>query len=302
MNDINNALASNYLLVSHTINKWSGKKTDRKASDEIISGAHAVHNAGRFVKDALAGANNELKVASAALDAVRAYIYTNTLPYSSATSGSLKGDRLLPTMRSMEFIATVDKLAAEAELRCDEFAAVYDQRVQQAISNLGTLANQDDYPSKDAVRASFGFVADYTPVPSTADYARLQIPAELADKFAESMVEKERVIMDNALGDLRKRLLQEVERVAKTLGNHFERGGVKSPIGKNLINNVRTLIGILSDTSFTENPQLDKLVGAIEKRLCGHTVEQLRASPTLAGTVSKDAKKIITAIDGIEWF
>lgn len=302
MNDINNALSSNYLLVSHTINKWSGKKTDRKASDEIISGAHAVHNAGRFVKDALAGANAELKVASAALDAVRAYIYANTLPYSSATSGSLKGDRLLPTMRSMEFIATVDKLSAEAELRCDEFAAVYDQRVTEAIANLGTLANQADYPSKDEVRAAFGFTSDYTPVPDTGDYSRLQIPAELAEKFSASMVEKERIVMDNALGDLRKRLLQEVERVAKTLGNHYERGGVKSPIGKNLINNVRTLVGILNDTTFTENAQLDKLVGAIEKRLCGHTVEQLRASPTLAGNVAKDAVQISKVISAIEWF
>ena len=303
--ELGNALSSNYLLVSHSINKWSGQRVDRKATDAVISGAHATGNAGKFVKNALAGADKELKEASSAYDAIRTYIYSHTLPYSNATSGALKGDRLLPTVRSMEFIAEVDKLVAIADARRDDFAKVYPQRVQQAISNLAGLASADDYPDVSAVTGAFGFNVIYEPVPSVEDFSRLSVPAELADQFAESVREKQEIVMHNALSDLRKRLLLELERVAKALAKRYETAdsdGKKAPIGKNLISNVKTLVGILNDVTFAENPQLQKLSQAINNHLCVHTVEQLKANPSLAGQVSKKATRIVEAVNNMEWY
>ena len=303
--EISNALSSNYLLVSHAINKWSGQRIDRQATDAVITGAHATSNAGKFVKNALAGADKELKEASAAYDSIRSYIYNHTLPYSNAASGPLKGDRLLPTTRSFEFIAEVDKLLAIAQQRTQDFGVVYPARVQQALNNLGGLGSLDDYPDASAVIGSFGFNVTYEPVPSVSDFSRLSIPAEMAETFAESVRQKQEIVMQNALSDLRKRLLMELERVAKVLAKRYEtadKDAKVSGIGKNLISNVKTLVGILNDVSFAENPQLKKLSQAIEDHLCVHTVEQLKANPVLAGAVSKKAKRIVEAVNGMTWY
>lgn len=303
--EMSNALSSNYLLVGHTINKWSGQRVDRKATDEVITNQHATASAGKFVKNALAGADAELKDTIAAYVAIRSYIYANTLPYSNATTGALKGDRLLPTRRSMEFIAEVDKLTHIADQRRAEFGAVYAQRVQQAIANLGGLANVDDYPDVSAVMGQFGFSITYEPVPNVADLSRLSVPAELADQFAESIRQKQEQVMHNALADLRKRLLVELERVASVLAKRVDtvdKDGKQSSIGKNLIANVKTLVSILNDVSFAENPQLQKLATAIDQHLCVHTVAQLKANPVLAGDVAKKAQKIVTAVTNMEWY
>jgi hypothetical protein len=58
---LNDALASNYLLVSFALRSYSGKVTDKTASNEVIANKGATRDSGKFVKNLLAGADGELK-------------------------------------------------------------------------------------------------------------------------------------------------------------------------------------------------------------------------------------------------
>ena len=58
---LNDALAANYMLVDLDVKSWSGNKTDREASSELIAAKGATKDSGRFVKYLFASADAELQ-------------------------------------------------------------------------------------------------------------------------------------------------------------------------------------------------------------------------------------------------
>jgi hypothetical protein len=135
--ELNDALAANYMLVSLSIRTWSGKRTDRGATDEVIQQKHAVKDSGAFVKKLLASADSELKDVHAAANGIRSFLYTSTLPWTQNTGGANRGDRLVPTAKAMEFLRDTAALKRQYDGAVMTLKGVWDERVTQACTNLG---------------------------------------------------------------------------------------------------------------------------------------------------------------------
>ncbi len=287
--DIGNTLTGSFLLVDLTMRCFSGFKKDSRASNEVTANADAISNAAKVTKDLLAGARIELKAVVAAQGHIRSFLYRETLPWSAAADGDKAGARLLAAKKSLSFLAEYKTLVVTYEAARDAFLGVYDLRRQQAMVNLGGLADAQDYPTASRITDSFSVDMSLMPVPAATDFSRLTLPVELTQALAKRISSQQLSAMKNAVDDLRGRIKDELARMVKQLGDFADNG--KGRLYGSLVGNMRGLVGLLRDSNIDDDTKLDDLAADLDTCLL-HSIDTLRASPALARDVSVKALKI----------
>jgi hypothetical protein len=289
--EINSALASNYMLVDMQLRSQSFKRVDRGASDELLAAKGSTRDGGAFVKNLLASAGQELKAVHQMGNALRTFVYTHTLPWSSS-DGAKRGDRIVATVKAMGFLTELNSLKREYDRSVLALAAVWDQRVQEAQHNLGALADPGDYPTASQLPSMFSMSVDLKPIPAVSDFSRLNIPAELAQALQARSAASEAVYMANAMNDLRDRFVEELTRMHKQLSKHG--AGEKTRLYDSLVTNLQTLVDMAEHMNLTGNAKLDELVEKIKYSLLGRPVEAYKEDLPLAATTADIAKSLAT--------
>lgn len=292
-------ITSNFLLIQFGSGAASFSKTDKVASSKVISDANAISDSGKFIKKLLAGSDKELKELNSAIGDMRTYVYYHTVPWTHS-EGKKRGPRLLPTARSFDFLKGYKELQDKYNIALQEFANVYDQRVTEALSNLGTLANGAEYPSREEMMGRYFVSLDIEPLPESADFSRLNIPAEMAQMLGDKMVAKQSKAMENVMDDLKKRTLEVVERMATQLGKVGR--GEKTNLYKSLVSNVQMIAGMLRSCNVTGDDSINQLADNIEDKLCQYDTAQLKNSVSKAKEVSEAATQIVGDIDADIYF
>ena len=290
--NLGDMLAGNFLLASLNVRIWSGKKTDKNATQELLADKGAIANAASVVKVLLAGNDAKLKETAAAFTRIRTFFYENTSPWTTSSIGAMKGDRLVSTVTSITFLGDFARLKKEAEKVLLEFLNEYDKAVANAAVSLGALYDASQYPTKQQVAGLFSASMDLRPIPETADFDRLQnVPAELATGLKdlyERNVEKQ---MDNALSDVQKRLLSELERMDTQLSKVAK--GEKTRLFKSMTGNLKHLVGMARSINFTQNTEIEAIAKTIEDHLLAHEVDDYKDNASLARANANIAKGII---------
>lgn len=290
---LNEALAANYMLVDLEIRSWSGRSTDRSASDEVIVNRSAVKGSGKFIKNLFAGADAELKDVGKKAQMVREFVYSHTLPFSANSEGAKRGARLLAATNSIEFLRELNDVKREYDTSVAALAAVWDARKAQSIINLGGLADVTDYPDTADVVGLFGIVVALNPVPSQNDFQRINIPAPLAKALGQRHAEAAQLHVDVALGELKERLLECVGRMSTQLGKAGN--GEKTRLYDSLVSNLQSLVGLTRSMNVVNNPGITELADRIERELLANPVDVFRASPAKAAEVANAAVEIAKA-------
>jgi hypothetical protein len=153
------------LIISLNISQWSGRKFDRKATNEVNEN-HKTQNAGRFNKILVDQA--AIKTIASASAKVRAAHTKMTLPWGN------NGDRLLPSVKFMDYMTELNGFLMEFNQSVNDFLSGYVESIDEARTRLKDLYNPYDYPSEAEMKAKFGYKLDYQPLPSLDDF-RLQM-------------------------------------------------------------------------------------------------------------------------------
>lgn len=287
--ELSNALASNYVLVDLQLRSWSGKATDRGASDELIASKGAVRDSGAFVKSLLASAGKELKDVHTMGNALRTFVYNNTLPWS-ASDGAKRGERVLATTKAIPFLTDLNALKKERDNAVLTLVSVWDQRVAQAMQNLGSLADPGDYPASSEVAALFAVSVDLKPIPAISDFTRLNIPAELSEALSARHEQAAQIQVANAMNDMRDRFIDELTRIEKQMTKVA--AGEKTRLYDTLITNMQVLVDMAGHMNLTNNPKLDELVERIKARVVMRPVAAYKDNVALAAELAADAKNL----------
>lgn len=297
-NQLGDALSANYMLVDLQLRSWSGKRTDRGASDELLAQKQATKDGGAFVKNLLASAGQELKEVHTMGNALRTFVYNSTLPWSSS-DGSKRGERMISTKKAMTFLNDLASLKREYDRAVVSLVTVWDQRVAEAVTNLGALGNPGEYPSAAGLPAMFAVSVDLKPIPAVSDFSRLNVPAELADALGQRHAADAETRVANAMGDLRDRFIAELERIERQLSKHGREE--KTRLHDSLAGNMQSLVEMAKFMNITGNERLDDLVARIEQTLF-RPVEAYRNSPSLAAQVAEEAKALaVEAAEAAIW-
>lgn len=245
---LGNALAANYLLVELSVSRWQATKTDKRASADTIARNHAARDAGRFVKNLLAGADAELRQLNSVLDRLRAHVYDSTAPWAAGDGAQLRGPRLLSVTRAPAFLAEHAALKAESDSALAAFLSAYPAARARAMSALNGLGNATDYPEPEALAARYNVAMSVEPLPAASDYSRASLPADMAAAFADQLAAAQAKKLQTAQADVIDRATEHLTRIATQLAK-LDDADAAPRLHQSLIDSGRALAGLLRDTA-----------------------------------------------------
>jgi hypothetical protein len=257
-------IATKAMLVDLRVSQWTARKIDRKATSEVAANHQLAQNQGTYYKSLIDG--SALETVQKVVRSARDYHYRCTLPWSDA------GPRALSSMGYFDYMQRIGEFKTEFDNAVAQLLGDYPLHRQEAKRLLGTLFNEDDYPTADVLAGKFDFRLNVLPLPCAGDF-RVEIGE---DELARVQAEIERTTtatLTSAVGDA-------YQRVAKVLEAFIDRLAKPETVFRDsLVENARDLAEVLPSLNLTADPQLDVIAKRLSQHLCQHEPDRLRTDP-----------------------
>ena len=273
-------LASSCIQIDFSAGTWTGRKLDRKASDEVEIQNRA-HPRMANVHKKLLGDCQELIAIRKFVGNVRNSHYRMTLPWSDM------GLRIIPTTKYFDYHKQMTEYQNEFYTMLDKFLGVYDWAVIQAETTLGDMFNKNDYPSVDTLRAKFNWRLSYIPMPDAGDF-RVDIGNEQADAIREQCAEYYSTMFHQAIQEIAEPLKNMSERL------DYSNGEDKKVFRDTHVSNGTTAIDLLGVTT---DPKFVKIKQELDHAFTGITPDALREDPYLRRTTKQAVDNAIASLD-----
>lgn len=273
-------LASSCIQIDFSAGTWTGRKLDRKASDEVEIQNRA-HPRMANVHKKLLGDCQELIAIRKFVGNVRNSHYRMTLPWSDM------GLRIIPTTKYFDYHKQMTEYQNEFYTMLDKFLGVYDWAVIQAETTLGDMFNKNDYPTADTLRGKFNWRLSYIPMPDAGDF-RVDIGNEQADAIREQCAEYYSTMFHQAIQEIAEPLKNMSERL------DYSNGEDKKVFRDTLVSNVVTAIDLLGVTT---DPKFVKIKQELDHAFTGITPDALREDPYLRRTTKQAVDNAIASLD-----
>jgi hypothetical protein len=275
-------ISNSAMLVDLNISVWTGRKMDKKVSEEVDASKGTKARAGNYHKKLLAG-TDKLEKIQKIVSAVRTWNYNNTLPWSDG------GSRLLPMKNFFAYKATLNNFEQQYNQAVDEFLQEYPQLVSTSAFTLGNLFDRGEYPDADSLRGKFGFKYVFCPVPDAGDFridVEEQAKAELQQQYKSYYETKLAEAMKDAWTRLHDTLKHLSDRMDYTDEN-------KKKFWDSTITNATELCGLLTSLNVTNDPKLEEARQKLEKALAGVEPEDIRESEAIRSNVKSKVDEIL---------
>ena len=269
------------MLVDLNISVWTGRKMDRKVSEEIDAskGTHA--RAGNYHKKLLAG-TQKLDELQKLVSGIRTWHYEQTLPWSDG------GSRLLPMANFFDYKATLNDWEKQFEECVNEFLVEYPTLVSAAAFQLGDLFSSDEYPDVHKLQDKFKFKSVFLPVPSAGDF-RIDVgdtyKEELKAQYEKFYEERVNTAMQDAWDRLHDCLNKMSDKLA---------GQDKQIFRDSLVDNAVEMCELLTRLNVTNDSKLESCRKKLESALVGVDAMDLRKDDELRLDVKSKVDEILS--------
>ena len=275
-------IGSNAMLVDLNISVWTGRKMDKKVSEEVDASKGTKARAGNYHKKLMAG-SNKLENIQKIVTAVRAWNYQQTLPWSDG------GSRLLPMKNFFNYKETLNNFENQFTRAVDEFIEEYPQLVSSSAFTLGDLFDRGEYPTADSLKDKFKFKFVFSPVPDAGDF-RIEVEdsakAELEQQYKSYYEQK----LADAMADAWTRLHETLTHISERLDYTDEN---KKKFWDSTITNATELCSLLSNLNVTNDPKLEDARQKLEKALVGIEPSDVRESEAIRSSVKSKVDAIL---------
>lgn len=279
-------LSTRAMLVSLNISQWTAKKRDKKVSDEVAEKHSASKDAGRYDKHLVA--RDCLAEITAIVSQMRTVHYALTLPW---------GENGLRILSSQGFVHYTDKMRVLRQrfgVAADKFASEYPRYVAQSEALLGSLRDENDYPSADDIRSRFDAKINFYPIPESGDF-RVQMSNENTNQIRETLQKENRVLLTDAVREIVERLHQTASKLVNTLANGE---GEKSPrFHDSLVTNVLELLETIPMLNLTEDQDITDFSNELRIHLNGVDAQNLRESAPLRTETAKNVSSVVRKME-----
>ena len=181
---------------------WSGAKTDKQASKEVLDSHAAARDSGRFIKQMVD------KTAIAAITKVqqraRSTLNGMSLPWAD-------GSRLISPVKFQDWASQFRVIEEDFRHAIDDLVANYTALKQQARHKLGTLFKEEDYPSVEELRGMFDL--DYSTMLISLDTDASGVLSDFRDAVAAKAEGALRTAAAEAARSGIKRLVEAVQKL-----------------------------------------------------------------------------------------
>lgn len=286
------SISSAAMLVELSIGTWTGRKLDKRASQDVTS----QNNAAKGV----ANVSKKLLGDCAELDAVQKFVAnTRNVHYACTMPWSDTGLRLLPTKQYFKYQQELTALQNEFTRLVNVFLDAYDWEIQSAQLKLGALFNADEYPTRDALAGRFRFRVNYMPLPDAGDFRvdiESQAKQELASQY-ESFYSKQ---FEQAMADVWQRAYDAISKMSERLD--YGDNANKKVFRDSLVENMHEIIELLEVCNVTGDDTMQQAQRKLRDALQGVTPDALREDAYLRAATKRqvdEVKQIINNLPGL---
>ena len=283
------SISSSSMLVELSIGTWTGRKLDKRASQDVTAQNNAVKG--------VANVNKKLLGDCAELDAVQKFAanarnvhYACTMPWSDT------GLRLLPTKQYFKYHSEMTALQNEFERLVKLFIEAYDWEIQNAQLKLGALFNPDEYPSADSLTGRFKFRMNYMPLPDAGDF-RVDIEAETKQALASQYESYYAKQFESAMADVWQRAYDAVAKMSERLD--YSDSTNKKVFRDSLVENMHGIIDLLEVCNVTGDQTMADAQRRLSSALQGVTPDALREDAYLRAETKRKVDEVKTIIDNL---
>lgn len=275
------------MLVSLSIGLFNPKRTDRTVTREVLISKNAVSNAGAFVKNILP--EEALKPIQSEANALRAWAYTQTLPWSDDAV------RLLPVTQWDVFTDQLRARIASFDSLVDHFCANYEAHRDKAILQLGALADPKDYPPLSEVRSRFYIKVNYTPMPDSRDFRLDDMPDEAMSELRAQSDLRVAEAVNEARNDLYRRLSERLVHIVKRMNEvSAKREGTR--IRPSMLSNLGELCQLIPSLNITKDQELEDLRQRVMRDIIPFDIEDIRDNEDTRKDLRNKAAGILAAM------
>jgi hypothetical protein len=280
-------LSSSALIVNVSISVWTGRKLDKRVSEEVDQQNSTKTRAGNYHKNLLAGSGKLLDITKVA-NAIRSWMYTVTQPWGD------NGDRVLNMSHFAEFKDRLADYETQFATSVNSFLNDYDTLVAAAAFQLGDLFNREDYPTRETIESKFGFRYSMIPLPQAGDF-RVDIGEEglkqLQDQYEAVLQQR----VTGAMTEAWERLHDCLSRMSERLADSED--GKRKIFRDSLVENAIEICGLLKSFNITNDTRMDEMRKQLEDAMRGVDADSLRDSDSLREQTKRKVDNILSKFD-----
>lgn len=280
-------LTKTAMLAYVSISVWSARKLDKKQTIKTVTDAGATSDGARVNKHLLASADSLLRDVQRKANEIRNYVDANTLPWDDA------GNRLVSNDRALLVVGEINKLNAEFNDAVDAFVQEYPVLRAQALHNLGDMANDEDYPQPDVVRAKFSMKLSFNPLPTGFGDIRVGMTETQAKAWQSHFEGNVKAQMQTAIKSAWERLRENLQRYSDRLKLKDDGSGKMEIFRDTMVSSLRETVALLSSLNVFNDPELDRITTRVSRDIASFDPDALRTSVATAVSVKSEADAIL---------
>ncbi len=285
-------LSSSAILIDFSVSQWTGRKLDKRASEEVeVSNSASLGVAN--VHKRIMGKCSELDAIHKFVGNLRNSHYSMTLPWSD------QGLRIVTTMGLEKYTKAMTEKQQQFEKLVDKFMRVYATRIGEAETTLGNLFERDDYPSLEMMQSKFGWRLNFIPIQESGDF-RVDIGNEQAEVLKEQYTKYYDTQYTNAMKDLWDRLYKPLSRMSERLDYPEDADrDTKKVFTKTLVSNVTEVLDLLKAFNVNDDRDMEMAHKKLRHALNGITPEALREDDHLRLDTKRSVDEVIKTLPTI---
>ncbi|MGH0004519.1 hypothetical protein ACQU0X_31015 [Pseudovibrio ascidiaceicola] len=286
---VSNTLACRAMLVSLSISSWSGRKLDRKVTEEVNTSRGAASDAGRYNKMLLP--KEALDAIHKKASAIRNEFYARTLPWMD------DGQRIMAANAYLAHSQWIAKQRSEYEQLVEELLTKYPDYVEEAKQLLNGMFVPADYPPVEILREKFGLSVVVLNVPNGEDF-RVAMSDAQAEQIRSQIESKVTEASKNAMKDVYRRITESLTRMIERLNNYKPGSRIERAQGvfrNSLVENIRDLIDVMPALNITGDPELDRITERL-KDVTVYDANVLKASTAKRKDTAAEAQAILDSM------
>lgn len=275
------------MLVTLVVTQWDSNVTDKSASADLSEQKGVQEKGVCRVRKTRITRNKFTQAITSHISALRTYHYTMTLVYMK------DGTRILPSKLLDAYMTRINQDKLKLAKLVQDFLDNYEDLKDMAKRSLGSLFNEEDYPSKAELASRYSVQVQFEPLPHSGRFLDFGFSSEREEELREQLESS----MRHSLTSATTRLWTDVYDKVKTLSERL--GNPDSRMREAALDTVNELVGVLPGLNIMEDPRLTELTENLRTSLHGMTMKKLKSDEDLRQLVHSDTQKAVHQIEAV---
>ena len=268
------ALETKAMIVNLNTSVWGASKSDRELARELTDQHDAADGTARVRKQLI---NAEaIKPVHGAVESAKAIHKQLTLPWSD------HGERLLPVKLHDQYKERMQSAIDRVDMAKRKFLDQYEDLIEKAKDELGSMFQEGDYPPSTAIGRKFGVEYEILPVPS-ANHFIADIGDKEAKRIKADLERRVKIKLDAAIVSLYEQIEESLGRLIERLGRDDD--GNPRRIHESALDAIKTLAAAVPNLNLTNDKKLNMIAKRLDKVLSTVAIDDLRFRSRKPGNV-----------------